>query len=254
MDIFVPIISRSKLKMLAMKKYFAFPVILISFLISMLMVSCFCETGQGSVTTQDRQLPEYDEIDANGQAEIILDYGNSPSMKIEIDTNLLQYVKTEVSGMKLRISESKCFKNVTTYKIYITTNKLSKLSVDGAVKINGESPIKSEKLKINTNGSGIVQLAVDADKLEINTDGTGELKLLGRALNLDVEIKGAGSVDAFGLQAKNVDAKVDGAGTCKIDVSEEFNGEAGGSGRIYYKGSPKKVNTDVTGSGAIQAK
>jgi hypothetical protein len=173
---------------------------------------------------------------------------------VAIDSNLLEYVKTEVSGMKLKINDSRCFKSVTDYKIYITTNKLTKLSVDGASKITGESPIKSEKLSIKNNGTGDVQLTLDVNKLDIDANGTGELKLFGKAQDVEVDIEGAGSVDAFGLQSKIVDAKVNGAGTCKLDVSEEFNGNVGGSGKIYYKGNPKKVDTDVLGSGTIQAK
>jgi hypothetical protein len=235
-----------------MKKYFV--ILALMLLLSTVLSSCFCKEGKGNVATQDRQLAEFDEIEVDGQAQIILDYGSPQSIKVSIDSNLIEYVKTEVSGMKLKITESRCFKSITDYKIYITATKLTKLSFDGSVKITGETPIKSEKLSIKNNGAVVVQLALDVNKLNIDADGSGELKLLGRALNVDVNIDGAGSVDAFGLQSKVVDAKVKGAGTFKIDVSEEFSGEVGENGKIYYKGNPKKVDTDVSGSGTIQAK
>jgi hypothetical protein len=143
---------------------------------------------------------------------------------------------------------------IIEYEIYITTVNLSRLEVDGSVEVKGENTIKSEKLHIKTISSGEINLNLDVDDLETVTKGSGEVKLAGRAMQLEIELAGAGSLDAFRLQAKEADADVNGAGTCKINVSEEFYGDVSGSGKLYYKGNPKKVKTDVSGSGTIQAK
>jgi hypothetical protein len=216
--------------------------------------SWFCKKGEGNVISKSVQVTDFDEIKIEGQATVFIEQATTPTVKIMIDSNLYQYLDVEVSGMKLKIKERRCMENLTDYKVYITTNRLVELLVDGSVKVTGESTFKSEKIKLLSKSSGEIKLNLDVDELDIHAEGSGMLKLYGRVLDMDINLKGAASLDAFGLQAKNVDAEIDGAGTCKIEVSEKFNAEVGGSGKLYYKGNPKKVNTNVTGSGTIQAK
>lgn len=216
--------------------------------------SMFCEKGNGELITETRKLAEFDEIEIDGQATVFLQQGTKPSLAIKIDSNLVDYIKTDVSGMKLKIKEDKCIEELTEFEIYITTANLTRLLVDGAVEVKGENTIKSEKLFIKTISSGEINLNLDVDDLEAVTKGSGEVKLAGRAEQFDIELGGAGSLDAFRLQVKEADAEVEGAGTCKINVSEKFYGDVSGSGKLYYKGNPKKVKTDVSGSGTIQAK
>lgn len=226
-----------------------------SVLITFLFASCsLCEKGTGSVTTQTRNLAEFDEIEISGQANVLLIQGKSNSVKVRVDSNLVDYISTKVSGMQLEIKEDKCIEEFTEYEIYITTVNLSKLIVDGAVKVKGENTIKSEDLMIKTKSSGEIVLSLDVDDLETITKGSGAVKLLGRAEQHDIELESAGSLNAFGLKSKEVDAEVSGAGACKINVSEKLDGDVSGSGKIFYKGNPKKVKTDVSGSGTIQAK
>ena len=214
----------------------------------------FCEKGSGEVENETRELAEFDEIDIDGQAKIILKQATSSYVKVVIDSNLLPFIITEVSGMKLKIYEDKCLEEITKYKIYIYTPNITKLYVDGSVELKSSGKIKTEKLFIKTKGSGEIKLSLDVDELETVTKGSGNLDLTGTADDFEIDLDGAGSIEAFSLISKNVDAEVSGAGTCKINVSNKFDGEVSGSGKIYYKGNPKKASTDVSGSGSIKAK
>ena len=214
----------------------------------------FCEKGKGDVTKETRELSEFNEIEIDGQAKVFLKQAKTTSVKVVIDSNLLSYVISEVSGNTLKIYEDKCLEEITRYKIYISTPKITKLYVTGAIQLKSEGKIEAKKLHIVTKGSGNVKLKLDVDELETDTKGSGNLNLRGAADNFDIELDGAGSIDAFDLTSKNIEAEVSGAGTCKINVRDKFDGEVNGSGKIIYKGNPKKVNTDIAGSGSIQAK
>ncbi|RLD70326.1 MAG: hypothetical protein DRJ10_20495 [Bacteroidetes bacterium] len=223
-------------------------------IISLSSCNIFCEKGTGNTTSELREVLEFDEIDINGQATVFIEQGPKVKVEVQIDSNLLEFVKTKVSGMELKIYDDKCFEEVSKYEIHITVPKLTKLYVDGSVSIESGSPIKSNNLYIKTKGSGNINIGVDTDDLEIVTKGSGNMKISGRTSDLEIDLDGSGSIDAFGLIAKKVDADVEGAGVCNINASEKFYGNVGGSGKIYYKGNPKKVKTDVSGSGSIKAK
>jgi len=231
-------------------------IAIVAFLTISFTSSCslFCEKGTGKVITQKRNVAEFDEIEIDGQATVFLEQAVKASVEVKIDSNLIDFIETDVSGMKLKIKDGKCIEELTEFEVHIKTANLSKLIVGGSVKVKGENTIKSEKLYIKTKSAGEISLSLDVDDLEAVTEGSGEVKLVGRAMQFDIELEGAGSLDAFRLQVKEVDADVTGAGTCKINVSEKFDGDVSGSGKLYYKGNPKKVKTDVSGSGTIQAK
>jgi len=214
----------------------------------------FCEKGRGKIVTESRTLAEFDEIEIEGQAEVILVQGLEPSLTLSIDSNLLEYVKTEVSGSKLKIYESKCIEEISEFKIYITAKNLSELTVSGSVKMACDSVFRTDKLIIETDNSGNINLNMDLEDLEVITKGSGLLKLVGRSANFNINLKGAGAIEAFDLQAKNIDANIKGAGTCEVSVSEKLFGEVSGSGKLFYKGNPKKVQTNNTGTGIIQTK
>ncbi len=214
----------------------------------------FCEKGTGNPTSVVRELMEFDEIDIDGQAQVFLEQGTELKVEVETDSNLLEFVKTEVSGMKLKIYDDKCLEELTIYEIRITVPNLSSLYVDGSASVISQGLIKSDNLYIKVKGTGDIELGVDTEDLETITKGSGNLKLTGRTVDFEIDLDGAGSIDAFGLLAKTVDADVEGAGTCKINATEKFYGNVGGSGKIFYKGNPKKVKTDVSGSGSIKAK
>ncbi len=216
--------------------------------------SMFCEKGRGKIVTETRKLAEFDEIEIEGQAQIFLTQGLEPAITLSIDSNLLEYIKTEVSGSKLKIYESKCIEEISEFKIYITAKNLSALNVIGSVKMSCDSIFRTDKLMIKTDNSGNINLNLDLEDIEVITKGSGLLKLAGRSANFDIDLKGAGAIEAFNLQAKNIEANINGAGTCEVSVSEKLFGEVSGSGKLFYKGNPKKVQTNNTGTGIIQTK
>jgi hypothetical protein len=235
-----------------MKNSTIFPVVLVLF-ITIFFWSCFCKKGEGKIKTETRNITDFNELVLDGQAQIYIRQDTFISLKVVTDSNLVENIKTEVSGEKLKIYDSRCLKNVTEYKIYLTFKEISVIKIEGAVKLKCDSAIKSENLYISDKSAGEVDLRLDTDNLEVETGGSGLLKLSGRALDFDLDVDEAGSVDAYTLQAKNVDANIYGAGSCKINVSEKLNGNIEGSGKIIYKGNPKKVNADISGTGKMVA-
>ena len=223
-------------------------------MISVNSCTCFCKKGEGNVISKKLELPAFESIDIDGHAGVFLEQASQSSIEIMIDSNLYQYLTAEVSGKKLKIDEKKCFESITEFKIFIKTDKLVELIVDGNVKVKGDSTITSDNLYISNQGTGDIRLNLDVNDLEVRTSGSGLTTLTGRVLDLDTKVTGAGSFDGSALHAKNAKVTVADAGSSKIDVSEKFSGDVSGSGSITYSGNPKKVNTDITGTGTIQSK
>ena len=227
-----------------------------SSIIITILSSCnvFCEKGTGSPTIESRDVLEFDEIDIDGQAKVFVEQGPKAKVTVEIDSNLLMFVKTKVSGMKLKVYDDKCFEDVSKYEIHITVPDLTGLYVSGSVNLKSEGIIKTDNLYLKIKDAANVQLNVETEDMETVTKDTGILNLYGKAIDLELDVNDAGSVDAFGLISKNVDADVRDNGLCKINVNTKFRGDVRDNGKIFYKGNPKKVKTNSSDSGSIKAK
>ena len=68
--------------------------------------------GNGNVTEQTREVGSYDGIVVSGSFEVKLYAGNEGSIKVEAESNLLEYIETIVKDGKLHIG----FKKGTIYR------------------------------------------------------------------------------------------------------------------------------------------
>ncbi|MCR5880355.1 DUF2807 domain-containing protein [Phenylobacterium sp. J367] len=103
------------------------------------------------------------------------------------------------------------------------------------------------------NGSDRLTIAdYDQDVLNVEISGNAEVQARGRARLVEVDISGSGEADLGGLQAQIAEVDISGSGEATIAPTEEADLEVSGSGDITLLTQPKRMNTDVSGSGSIR--
>ncbi len=215
--------------------------------------SMFCEKGKGGVTTRNVDISDFDKIEISGRAKVFLEQSQTTSVSYKIDSNLVDLIKFEVSGSKLEIYESKCISKTTAYEIYISTPNLYFLGLSESVALAGKNIIMSEKIYIKTSGVSSVDLKMNIDKIEIDARDKSSLKVSGRALDMDIDAEDASKLDASSLQTKKVYVDISQSAVCELNVSDKIKGDVADSGKLFYKGNPKKVQTDVEDAGMVRA-
>jgi len=223
-------------------------------LLTILIYSCNCEKGTGNVTTEQRSVAPFTGIEIDGNAKVTILQSDTAKVEITIDSNLLAFVETKIHGDMLQISTTECVKNITQFEIFISTPEFNKIEANGAVVISSKNIIKSEKLELVLNGAGEIKLDLDVQKLYTDITGAALIDLKGTVQEHDLNISGAGTLEAYNLSCKELDANISGSGNCKVTVTDDLDAKVSGSGYLYYKGEPKKAQTDVTGAGSIKAK
>ncbi len=212
-------------------------------------------TGNGEVVKQTRSVGNYDRISVTGKMEVQLIAGKEGRIDIEAESNLMEFIETEVSGNHLKISVKKGVNLQPSrnhpIKLVVPFETLEALALTGSGHIRNTDVIKARDFKVSVTGSGNMNLNLVTENLSGSLTGSGDVKLTGRTKDLKCSVTGSGDFLAFDLKADNVEANVTGSGDIEISVSNELNARISGSGDISYKGNPEKQNFRTTGSGKI---
>lgn len=207
--------------------------------------------GSGNVITVSRRVADFNRIHLKGAGRVFLTQGETPSVAIKTDDNIVPVIKTKVSDRKLVISNRNYNLRPTTLSYFITVNDLKGIAVSGSADITSDGKFESDTFSTDISGSGDVQLELEVGRLESEISGSGSMRFSGKTDSLDASITGAGNIRAFDLQANNVSIKITGSGNCEVNAAKTLNVKITGSGDVKYKGSPQ-ITKKITGSGKIR--
>lgn len=211
--------------------------------------------GNGEMTTETRTVGSYNAISVAGFFDVMLIAGEEGELTIEGESNLLEFIETEVSGGTLKIKvENK--QNLKTswgkdIRIIVPFRDIERVSLSGSGEIMSNDLIKATTFEVSVSGSGDVTLEVEANRTQSRVTGSGDLSLKGFTRDHDLKVTGSGDIDAGRFIAENVDAQVTGSGDIRVACEKSIKARVTGSGDIEYVGNPTKQDTKVAGSGDI---
>lgn len=210
-----------------------------------------CEEGQGNLVKKEIHLAAFNEISLEGNYQLFISQGDSQEVYIQAHENLIPFLNTEVKRGHWEIDFDPCVKSSEAIKIFATVSALKQLNIEGSGKVRGENTIKSSQLSLNIDGSGEIQLDIDAKEVESEINGSGDIKLSGKTKKHQIEVNGSGDIEAYELMSDNCEIEINGSGDVKVHVSYDLKAEVNGSGDIYYKGNVKNINSSINGSGNL---
>ena len=213
--------------------------------------------GNGNVTTETRDTGNYDGIKCAGSMGFILVAGKEGKITLEGESNLLEFISTEVKDDNLIIKVKKG-KNISpskgkSIKITIPFEKVSSVSLAGSGDLTNENTIDTDKLSVSLAGSGDIDLDIKTTSIKGAIAGSGDLTLRGSTNNLEAKVAGSGDFHGFDLQSENTEVAVAGSGNAEVHSNKKLKARVAGTGDILYKGNAE-VDKKVAGSGSISAK
>ncbi|MFT4660478.1 MAG: hypothetical protein ACI8XB_000746 [Patiriisocius sp.] len=211
-----------------------------------------CIKGAGDVITRKINVSSFDKLKIECSADVIVGEGNTQKVEVKGQSNIIDVLSTEVAGdtWKIDFDKSVCFSK--EFVIYVTVPSLKAIHIHGSGDVDGETLFKEESFEVSINGSGDVNMNVEARDIEIEIDGSGDVNIEGSTNDLSIEIDGSGDVSAYNLETKNCSVEVNGSGDSNILVSGTLNVEVNGSGDVSYKGNPSNIQVDENGSGDVK--
>ncbi|AFM04366.1 Protein of unknown function (DUF2807) [Bernardetia litoralis DSM 6794] len=260
--------------------------VLLVFSTSCSLIDDVCKDGQGEVITQERTISEFTALESRGSFTVNIFQDTSiktQTITISAQENIIDLIKTTVSGQSLIIDNNECYNTDEEVTITIRTPALSQISltgsgdiflqdiirtsniefiVDGSGTIFSNSIIKATACTANLKGSGNMELVFDTTNVvNASIDGSGNITLIGKATENNLNISGSGQINAFELPVLTSTAEIIGSGIIELTATESdstintstatVDAQVSGSGTVRVKGNAG-IRWNVSGSGKIE--
>ncbi len=211
--------------------------------------------GNGETKKETREVSSFTSINAQGPMEIKIDYGNSGTISVEADENLLPYIETTVEDGRLSINPKKNvnLKSRSGIVVYVSMTQIKSLKLSGSGNISGSGAFTNDATTdFSVSGSGNLSLDFDTFKeLDLSISGSGNIKLKGASSMISAKISGSGNIDCSNTSSNDVVATVSGSGNIKVYANNSIDAQISGSGNVFFKGNAQKINRKMSGSGKV---
>ena len=211
--------------------------------------------GNGHVKKETRQVSGYHAIASSGSWDVMVAYGESNSIQVEGDENLLAYIETSVENGKLSIKSKKNanLRSKNKVTIYVSVTKLTGVFLSGSGDIIGNGKFSNDgNTDFRLSGSGSIKIDFNKiQKVGVSISGSGNVRLSGSAGSVTLGISGSGNADCSEVICEEVSASISGSGNVKVNANKSIEARIAGSGNVYYKGAATDIQKHVAGSGRV---
>jgi hypothetical protein len=209
--------------------------------------------GSGIIRTESRSVPTFTAIVVEGSGNVTLSQGNTQSLSVESDDNLLPLVKTEVLAgvLHLGFKEGVQARHVSQLEFLITVAELSAVTIAGSGNLHTTTLLHADTLSLEIAGTGGIYAELDVGRLGVLISGSGGITSVGKTDQLSLTISGSGSMQARDLVSGAAEITVNGSGEAVINAQRTISINVSGSGRVAYGGGAK-ATIKSSGSGIIQ--
>jgi hypothetical protein len=213
-------------------------------------------TGNGQLKKETRNVEAFSGLASLGAIDVQISYGNSKSITLEMDENLLSYIETNVENGKLTIKPKKNIniKSPSKMIVRVSMTKVTSLQESGSGNISGDGAFYNDgKTSIAISGSGNIKFGFDSFKqLDLSLSGSGNMNFKnGKSENIDAHISGSGNIDCSNISSNEVVAQISGSGDIKVNAKNNIDAKISGSGNVFYKGNSVNIKSQIAGSGKV---
>jgi hypothetical protein len=211
--------------------------------------------GSGVINSEKREVTTFTGVDIRYPATVTIKQGESNTVTLKTDDNLLPQLSTRVSNGSLIIESS-----ISTWSrrvdpsdkilITITVKDLREVNFPSAGEVIIED-IQSDHLRLSVSGAGNTTLSgVKLGTCEIYLSGAGSINGSGEVNELDIDISGAGSFNGKDLKSYSASASISGVGSASLWIINDLSANISGVGSVNYYGHPS-IQKNVSGLGSV---
>jgi hypothetical protein len=209
--------------------------------------------GSGVVVEEVRALRGASGLILEAPGTVHVTLGDSSSIRLEIEDNLLPHIVLQVDAGRLRIGVDPRVRLQPTVPIryHVTMRELGRITAAGEGRVEADG-LRGDQLLVSSSGSGGVRLAdLRVRRLSVAVTGAGAVRTGGRVPLVDLSLAASGPFQGRELDTDEAVVSVAGSGSATLQVRRRLDANVSGSGSVLYYGSPE-VTASIAGSGEVR--
>lgn len=211
--------------------------------------------GDRNVVSKERKIGEdFSRVKVSSGIDLYIKQGNKTELTVEADENLHDYIITEVRGDQLKIYVDGNIWRAKARKVYLTVISIEELKATSGSDVFSQGVIKAKDLDLSTSSGADMRIEIDAYNVTTHSSSGSDLRVSGKANTHETSASSGSSINAYGLESKEVTAKVSSGADIGVFASESINARASSGGDIRYKGNPEKVNKKTSSGGGVRSR
>ncbi|WP_443937847.1 head GIN domain-containing protein [Pedobacter sp. MW01-1-1] len=184
----------------------------------------------------------FEAIGVSSGINLYLTQGNSESVSIQADAEILSNIVVEQKGKNLNIHFKEGFNwnslfNNKQINAYVNYKKLNAIAASGGSDVFSKNPIKTEKMSINSSGGADIKIDLFCTNLSVATSGGSDVYLKGKAENMNIASSGGSDIKAYDFITQYAKVNSSGGSDVYINVAKGLEANASGGSDIHYKGN-----------------
>lgn len=228
------------------------------FLAGILLAGCglIPITGSGNVVTQEEAITGFDKVDISHAFHVDISQGDTFSVVVRVDDNLVEYVQVIKKGNTLQIGLVPNPPNIrsATLQAEVIMPELSGLDMRGSSHVTIPGFKSAQALVVDASGSSHLQGDIQFGNVTFNLDGSSEVILSGSAQDVTIHASGSGQVDLSAFSVVDANVEAGGKSQVTVNVSGRLDVDASNASHVTYLGSPTLGKMDTSGSASIEQK
>jgi hypothetical protein len=211
--------------------------------------------GSGNVVTQEEAITGFDKVDISYSFEVDISQGDTFSVVVRADDNIVKYLQVVKLGNTLQIGLEPNHPDIrsATLQAEVTMPELAGLDLSGAshVTITGLTSAK-RVLVVDASGASHLRGDIEAGNASFDLAGSSGVTLSGSAQDVTIDAAGGSEADlsAFSVVDANVEAR--GKSQVTVNVSGRLDVDASNGANVYYLGNPTLGTITESGKAEVR--
>jgi len=208
--------------------------------------------------TETRNVSNFKGVDVSAGIDLYITMGETESVKIVADDDIIDRIITEVKDGVLRIYVKQNgwfnWSGNETRKAYVTIKELNRIEASSGSEVKSENTLKGEDLKIRVSSGAGVNVDVYYKNLDVDTSSGSDAKVTGKVKNLKVNSSSGSDINAGELESLICNASASSGSDITVKVTEELYANASSGADVKYYGNPSVKDIDESSGGDVTHK
>jgi hypothetical protein len=212
-------------------------------------------SGSGHEITETRTVGGIDSVLFSAIGDMTIIQGQTESLKIDAEDNIMPKIVTEMRGSQLYIGfERQNWQDIIRptqgIKYTLTVKSISSIELSGLGSVTATT-LKADDMTVKVGGAGGITIKnFTGSTLTAVMSGAGSLDISGKVTSLDATMSGVGNFACGNLQTQTAKINLTGAGGATVWAANTLDVSITGAGSVSYYGKPK-ITKNVTGVGVM---